>query len=468
MAGKQVQRRRGTTAQHTPFIGALGEVTVDTVKMVEVVHDGTTPGGFPQASARDIVNATAATDAKLALKVSQDSATGVAKIPSGTTGQRPVTPQVGDFRYNSTTKKFEGWADPALGWAPVGGDSIPLFSVFWVPLRTAIPAGFVVADGQALTRATYPDAWAGIAAGNVPIATEANWGATPVYRGCYTTGDGTSWFRVPDYNGKTAGTVGALVLRGDGLMSTGNDGLIQPDQFQSHVHAIYKMHSAAGASQYYTNINPVVAAAINNQYGNLDLQTNPALYYTDPGSGAARVGNETRGMNVTGCWAIKLFGAVINPGAADAAQLATEVANIKAELQNSVYKRTNILDTVVQIGGVPQRGLIESSSNANGRYVRFADGTQWCWNQVNLGNIGVTTPIGNLFYNSFNGLPFAASFASSPSVDINVVTSSGVIWTSQGSAFAAPNATQNYVLMSPLSNNNFTASAVWFAVGRWF
>lgn len=54
MAGKQVQRRRGTTAEHLTFAGALGEVTVDTNKLVEVVHDGATPGGFPQASARDI------------------------------------------------------------------------------------------------------------------------------------------------------------------------------------------------------------------------------------------------------------------------------------------------------------------------------------------------------------------------------------------------------------------------------
>ena len=32
MAGKQVQRRRGSTAQHAVFTGALGEITVDTDK----------------------------------------------------------------------------------------------------------------------------------------------------------------------------------------------------------------------------------------------------------------------------------------------------------------------------------------------------------------------------------------------------------------------------------------------------
>jgi len=47
MAGTQVQFRRGTTAEHATFTGAVGEVTVDTTKDVLVVHDGSTAGGFP-------------------------------------------------------------------------------------------------------------------------------------------------------------------------------------------------------------------------------------------------------------------------------------------------------------------------------------------------------------------------------------------------------------------------------------
>jgi len=43
----QVQFRRGTTVEHAGFTGALGEVTVDTVKQTCVIHDATTAGGFP-------------------------------------------------------------------------------------------------------------------------------------------------------------------------------------------------------------------------------------------------------------------------------------------------------------------------------------------------------------------------------------------------------------------------------------
>ena len=42
---KQVQLRRGTTAEHLVFTGAIGEVTVDTTLNVAVVHDGSTAGG---------------------------------------------------------------------------------------------------------------------------------------------------------------------------------------------------------------------------------------------------------------------------------------------------------------------------------------------------------------------------------------------------------------------------------------
>ena len=44
---RQLQLRKGTTAQHSTFTGALAEVTVDTTKKTVVVHDGVTVGGFP-------------------------------------------------------------------------------------------------------------------------------------------------------------------------------------------------------------------------------------------------------------------------------------------------------------------------------------------------------------------------------------------------------------------------------------
>jgi hypothetical protein len=45
----QVQFRRGTTAQNAGFTGANGEISIDISKKTIIVHDGSTPGGFPLA-----------------------------------------------------------------------------------------------------------------------------------------------------------------------------------------------------------------------------------------------------------------------------------------------------------------------------------------------------------------------------------------------------------------------------------
>src|SRR6056300_699211 len=50
----QVQFRRGTTAQHATFTGAIGEVTVDTTLDTIRVHDGATAGGVRIAKYSEI------------------------------------------------------------------------------------------------------------------------------------------------------------------------------------------------------------------------------------------------------------------------------------------------------------------------------------------------------------------------------------------------------------------------------
>lgn len=74
---KRLQLRRGTTAHHGTFTGAVGEVTIDTDKDVVVVHDGTTAGGFPLAKQTSV-------DSKVAKVTSTDNA--VVRF-NGTTGE---------------------------------------------------------------------------------------------------------------------------------------------------------------------------------------------------------------------------------------------------------------------------------------------------------------------------------------------------------------------------------------------
>jgi len=50
-----IKRRRGNTQEHSLFVGALGELTVDVTKKIVVVHDGALPGGYPLAR-EDLIN----------------------------------------------------------------------------------------------------------------------------------------------------------------------------------------------------------------------------------------------------------------------------------------------------------------------------------------------------------------------------------------------------------------------------
>tara|TARA_B100000029_G_scaffold153478_1_gene148716 strand:+ start:885 stop:2117 length:1233 start_codon:yes stop_codon:yes gene_type:complete len=55
MPAKQVKIRRGSTAEHSVFVGEIGEITVDTTKNTVVVHDKTLQGGNPLAK-EDMTN----------------------------------------------------------------------------------------------------------------------------------------------------------------------------------------------------------------------------------------------------------------------------------------------------------------------------------------------------------------------------------------------------------------------------
>jgi hypothetical protein len=59
--------------------------------------------------------------------------------------------------------------------------------------------------------------------------------------------------------------------------------------------------------------------------------------------------------------------------------LGTLANNASATLRVRTYRRGNVIATVAQASGVPTGGLFEEAANTNGRYVRFAGGTQKCY-----------------------------------------------------------------------------------------
>ena len=92
--------------------------------------------------------ATASIGAFTTLNVSGDvnfNGTGAAKMPTGTTGQRP-TGAAGDFRFNSTTGSFEGfngsaWGSVGGGATGAGGDQVFYLNSQVVTTTYSIPSG---------------------------------------------------------------------------------------------------------------------------------------------------------------------------------------------------------------------------------------------------------------------------------------------------------------------------------------
>jgi hypothetical protein len=272
--------------------------------------------------------------------VDKDSATGSAALPAGTSAQRTASPANGMLRYNSETNEFEGYQNGA--WAGIGGGT-PLYTVLWWPNRASIPAGYIPADGQLLTRTTYQAAFAGVDSGILPVVSDATWLATSTSRGCYTTGNGTTTFRIPDLNGKTAGTTAAPFLRGDGTNSTGVAGNFQASANLSHTHT------------FQSN-----AGAIKNTYPTVSLGFT-GTGYADAGSPAVLLASgdvESRPVNVTGVFVIKLIGGASELSQDDAS---VAVAALEDKLQ-FVSGRNRIINGDCRVS---QKATVTATGSGN-------------------------------------------------------------------------------------------------------
>lgn len=404
-------------------VGALSAASLSLTTALPIASGGT--GGTTAASARGSLQA-----------VGYDAVTGSAPLPTGTTAQRTASPANGMIRYNSDTNEFEGYQNG--GWAGIGGGN-PLFTVLWWPSRVAIPAGYVAADGQTLTRTTYSAAWARVNAGDVPLATDAAWLSGSTYRGCYTAGNGSTTFRIPDLNGKTAGSQAAVFLRGDGLGSAGTPGLIQADAYQDHIHF-----------RNMTGVDEIAYQATGGLYvdtgggGTRQAVQTGVGGYTYSGS-TFRTAAETRPTNATGTWVIKLIG-----GATAASQ--QDAAIGLAALEAKAYTRPNALGTVSQSAGVPTGALMEYGSNASGYYWKYAGGMMICKGTFTGYSGGVVV-----------SLSFPIGFAGEiPTVSMNILPSTGydADWTAWAQALTSLN------FHSP--NTRGANTVFWVAVGRWF
>ena len=124
------------------------------------------------------------------------------------------------------------------------------------------------------------------------------------------------------------------------------------------------------------------------------------------------------------------------------------------------YHKQNVLGTVSQSSGVPTGAVLERGSNANGEYVRFADGTQICTRSI----------AHNMNLSSSQDWDYPAAFVAIPSATFAVEGNSAADLTDwyarNGGAWAAGLTWRTRTPTGPGLSKTVTVQLQ--AVGRWF
>ncbi|EHS7647139.1 tail fiber domain-containing protein [Salmonella enterica] len=242
--------------------------------------------------------------------------------------------------------------------------------------RETIPSGYIAADGLLVSR-TDPktsDLWAAVNSGMLVSVTDALWlnsgFATNIYanRGSYSTGDGSTTFRVPDLNGMVANSIGAVFLRGSNtnVNAFGSPGNIYPNRAPNITGSFAGRATDAANGAIFGGAGAITLAKTGSPGGFLMIDPNGSTRTPDIatfdasksspaygriGPDGATVTGEVAPNAATGIWIIRANGSF------QAANSAFNVLNSDATspaLGTAVYGGT--LTSIYNIGKKPKIG----------------------------------------------------------------------------------------------------------------
>lgn len=138
---------------------------------------------------------------------------------------------------------------------------------------------------------------------------------------------------------------------------------------------------------------------------------------------------------------------------------ATDTTSGRLARADYAYSPGNLVGTVSEAAGVPTGAVIERGSNANGEFIRFADGTQICTASV---SVAITQSAASLFWTDAVTHDFPAVFASTP-------TGSGALENTVNGWVNGRAASATQWIFSAFSHQSRPANTVQLlAIGRWF
>ena len=331
---------------------------------------------------------------------------------------RPVgsTPLAGDpvGDYDAATKR---WVQNLLSTGTTGPtmNGVMNYGVGDFHLRDSrayIQPYEVVSDGQLLNRADWPELWA-YAQMLSPIS-DSEWLADKFKRGRYSTGNGTTTFRVPDRNGVQVGSLAALYGRGDGNGAGGAASAANGRIFDSAAPAIYG--NIGGVIQYGAD------GAFNYWQAETALATQPST-----GNGVQRAAfdaarcspiygrsnDEIMGRNFVGVWVIRASGGFVAANTSwsvknkdsSAPPLNTTVRGglVVSEYSNPTSTQFARLYSS-SVWGSPNAAVIESEGSAKHSYKFYEDGTVDFRQSGKINTVSMHTPLG-----TWNGITDAST-----------------------------------------------------------
>jgi hypothetical protein len=130
---------------------------------------------------------------------------------------------------------------------------------------------------------------------------------------------------------------------------------------------------------------------------------------------------------------------------------------------SQVFYRGNILGTVSQTSGVPTGAILERGSNANGDYIKFADGTLICW--LTTPTLTASIAVGNVFTSTVSSPSFPATFSVAPAISASATRLGGTTGHWAGSVSSSTTGATARLLTAV---TGATGTIDIIAVGRWF
>lgn len=138
-------------------------------------------------------------------------------------------------------------------------------------------------------------------------------------------------------------------------------------------------------------------------------------------------------------------------------------------LDSDVYKQDNVVGTVSQVAGVPTGAIIESGSNANGEYFKWADGTMICtFSEIKAIDVNLAN---NVLYRSDDqprrNYPQQFTRLDYGSIQLE---GGGLSWlvTPLGSLSSTTTAWGGYIILDTNPSTGVSYIIRYFAIGRWY